>query len=61
VFDAPSISATSTELPAAISTHGSQTPQGSAVGPFSQHSAFARMRAALVFPTPRAPVNRKAW
>ena len=33
---APSISATSTELPAAISRQGWQTPQGSGVGPFSQ-------------------------
>src|SRR3954468_22219808 len=39
----------------------SQTPQGSAVGPFSHDSALARIRAALVLPTPRAPVNKKAW
>ena len=52
---------TSTERPPAISWQKSHTPQGSAVGPFSQHSALARMRAALVLPTPRAPVNRKAW
>ena len=52
---------TSTERPPAISWQMSQTPQGSAVGPFSQESALARMRAALVFPTPRAPVKRKAW
>ena len=31
------------------------------MGPFSHESALARMRAALVLPTPRAPVNRKAW
>src|SRR3954469_23405075 len=39
----------------------SQMPHGSAVGPFSQERALARMRGALVFPTPRAPVKRKAW
>ena len=31
------------------------------VGPFSQLSARARMRAVVVLPTPRAPANRKAW
>src|SRR5215831_4452666 len=52
---------TSVDRPPAISWQKSQTPHGSAVGPFSQHRALARMRAALVLPTPRAPVNRKAW
>src|SRR5688572_9275979 len=41
--------------------HASHTPQGVAVGPFSQHSALARTRAAVVLPTPRAPQKRKAW
>src|SRR5439155_22862273 len=77
---APSISSTSSETPAAISTHDVHTPQGSerevlepsrppaadAVGarasPLrSQLSAFASSRAVVVFPTPRAPVNRNAW
>src|SRR4051794_6962402 len=52
---------TSTDRPPAISWQRSHVPHGSAVGPFSHDSAFARMRAALVLPTPRAPVNRKAW
>src|SRR5262249_14589385 len=52
---------TSTDRPPAISWQRSQTPHGSPVGPFSHDRALARMRAALVLPTPRAPVNRKAW
>ena len=47
--------------PAVISTHCGQTWQGVAVGPVAQLSALARMRALVVFPTPRTPVNRKAW
>ena len=54
-FEAASISMTSSEVPAAISLHESHTQQGSGVGPFTQFSAFARIRAAVVFPTPRAP------
>jgi len=46
---------TSSDDPAAISLHESHSPQGSGVGPFTQFSALARMRAAVVFPTPRAP------
>ena len=41
--------------------HAAHTPHGVAVGPFSQLSARASARAAVVFPTPRAPVNRNAW
>ena len=41
--------------PSAISTQASQTPHGSAVGPCSQFSARARMRAVVVLPTPRGP------
>ena len=29
--------------------------------PFAQFKALARMRAVVVFPTPRAPESRKAW
>src|SRR5258707_1078511 len=54
-FDAASISITSKEVPAAISLQESHSPQGVAVGPFTQFSAFARILAAVVFPTPRAP------
>jgi hypothetical protein len=35
-----------------------QVPQGVAVTPVSQFSALARMRASVVLPTPRVPVNR---
>src|SRR5712672_163015 len=51
-FEAASISITSSELPEAISLHESHTPQGSGVGPFTQFSAFAKIRAAVVLPTP---------
>ena len=46
---------TSRLLPAAISLQLSQTPHGVTVGPFTQLSAFARMRAVEVLPTPRGP------
>src|SRR5512140_1762999 len=61
VLDAPSISKTSTELPAVISSQALQALHGSGAGPFSQFRAFASILAALVFPTPLPPVNRKAW
>ena len=31
------------------------------MGPFSQFSALAMMRALVVLPTPRTPVKRNAW
>jgi hypothetical protein len=46
--------------PSAISTHASQVPHGSAVGPFTQFSARARMRAVVVLPTPRGPAKTNA-
>jgi hypothetical protein len=46
--------------PSAISTHASQTPHGSGVGPFTQLSARARIRADVVLPTPRGPANTNA-
>ncbi len=55
---APSISMTSTSSPEVMLRQMSQTSQGVGVGPFSQLRALARMRAAEVLPTPRAPVNR---
>ncbi len=72
VFEAPSISWTSRLRPSAISRQESQAlarsssvrvEQGLAVGPgaFAQLSALARIRAVVVFPTPRAPERRKAW
>ncbi len=60
LFEAASISTTSTARPSAISTQGAQAPHGSGVGPFSQLSAFATRRAVVVLPTPRGPVNRNA-
>src|SRR5438874_9045970 len=47
--------------PSAISIHASQTPHGSPVGPFTQFSARARIRAVVVLPTPRGPANTNAW
>src|SRR5213594_1875662 len=60
VFDAQSISMTSTEVPWAISAQAGQVLQGVPVGPFSQLSALARMRATVVLPTPRVPENKNA-
>ena len=57
---AASISRTSMSRPSAISTHASQRPHGSAVGPFTQFRARARIRAVVVLPTPRGPANTNA-
>ena len=43
------------KCPAEISRQESQVLSGSGVGPFAQFSAFARMRAVVVLPTPRTP------
>ncbi len=59
--DAASISITSRELPFEIETHELQTPQGSAVGPRSQFTPLARIRASDVFPVPRGPAKRYAF
>src|SRR5918999_2112175 len=58
--EAASISMTSIDEPSAMATHEAHTPHGFGVGPFSQLSALARMRAVLVLPVPRGPVNRYA-
>ena len=58
VFDAPSISITSTLVPAAISRHDEHSPHGCALIPLSQLRAFARSLAELVFPTPLGPEKR---
>jgi hypothetical protein len=47
--------------PRLISRQLEHTPQGVAVGPFSQFRERARIRAALVFPQPRGPEKRYAW
>ncbi|MNU09951.1 hypothetical protein D3C72_2568200 [compost metagenome] len=58
VLDAASISSRSTKRPASIWVQAEQTPQGSAVMPVSQLSALAMIRAMVVLPTPRVPVNK---
>jgi len=61
-FDAASISKRSRKVPAAMARQFSHSPHGSPSSPrFVQFSAFARMRAVLVFPVPRGPENRYAW
>src|SRR5580704_3778450 len=45
----------------ARATQESQTPQGSGVGPLTQFSERARIRALDVLPHPRGPLNRYAW
>ena len=47
--------------PCAISTQASQTPQGSAVGPWTQLRPRARIRAVVVLPTPRGPAKTNDW
>ena len=44
-----------------MSVHAEHTPQGVAEMPFSQFRHLPKMRATVVLPTPRVPVNRKAW
>src|SRR3954470_12180830 len=62
LFDAASISMTSSELAAAIERQESHTPHGLVVGPpCSQLSDEARIFAIEVLPVPREPTNRYAW
>ena len=60
MFEAASISITSSAVPAAMVVHNSQLPQGSGVGLslLWQLSERARMRALEVLPVPRGPLNR---
>src|ERR1051325_1618932 len=65
-FDAASSSTTSRlAAPVQMRVHESHSPHGSPATPLdcrrSQFSAIARMRAAVVFPTPRGPANRYPW
>ena len=62
LLDAPSISRTSIEREALISTHEGHSPHGRITGPDDelQFRAFARIRAQVVFPTPRGPANKNA-
>ncbi len=61
LFDAASISITSSDVARAIDTHESHTPHGSIVGPCSQFRHAARIFAIDVLPVPREPTNRYAW
>ena len=58
LFDAASISITSSEVELVIAVHDSHSPHGSSVGPFTQLSERARILATEVLPVPRAPTNR---
>jgi len=58
LLDAPSISRTSIQFPDLISSQKSHWSQGSGLGPFSQLIALARIRAVVVFHTPRVPENK---
>ena len=55
---APSISITSTSSPEVMLRQMSHSLQGRSVGPSTQSSALAKIRAVDVLPTPRAPVVR---
>ena len=52
--------ALSTLVEAVISPQASHTLHGVTVGALSHDRHLARMRAAVVLPTPRAPVNKNA-
>ena len=60
MWDAASISMTSSEPGpfGASDTHDAQVPHGSGVGPCSQFSERAMIRALEVLPQPRGPLNR---
>ena len=55
---AASISMMSIARPSAMLVHMPHSPQGSPLPLVWQLMAFARMRAVLVLPVPRGPVNR---
>ena len=58
-WEAASISTTSRCVPSRMATHCSHTPHGSAVGPFSQLTILARIRAVEVLPVPRGPAEQE--
>jgi hypothetical protein len=58
LFDAASISITSSDVAEAIDRQESHSPQGEAVGPWTQFSEAARIFAIEVLPVPREPTNR---
>ncbi len=61
LFDAASISTTSSDVPRRIATHAGSSGEKSAFGPPSAFSAHASSFAMLVLPVPREPTNRYAW
>ena len=62
LFEAASISTTSSDVAEAIEMHDSHVPHGVTVGPpFWQFSDAARILAIDVLPVPREPTNRYAW
>jgi hypothetical protein len=59
LWEAASSSKTSSEVPSVMATQLGQTLHGDPSEPrFTQLSALARMRAVVVFPVPRGPLNR---
>ena len=58
LFDAASISMTSSDVALAMATHDSHCPHGSTVGPCSQFMHAASIFAIDVLPVPREPTNR---
>jgi hypothetical protein len=58
VLDAASNSSKSTKLPLSMLIQAEHVPHGVGVTPISQFNALERMRAIVVLPTPRVPVNR---
>jgi hypothetical protein len=61
LFDAASISITSSDVASAIERQESHVPHGEIVGPRTQFSDAARIFAIDVLPVPREPTNRYAW
>jgi hypothetical protein len=61
LFDAASISTTSSEVPEAMARAVGVSGSKSARGPPSALRAEARSFAIDVFPVPREPTNRYAW
>ena len=58
VFEAASISNTSIDFPDAISSQDGHRLHGVMVGPSRQFNPLAKIRAVVVFPTPRGPEKR---
>ena len=59
--DAASISIKSINRPSLTALHVGHTSHGVEVTPISQFKHFAKIRAMVVLPTPRVPVNKYAW